>query len=51
MKIHNVFHVSLLEPHKINGRGQPLPPPILEDDIDMLLAVEHVVELFVKYSG
>lgn len=51
MKIHNVFHVSLLEPHNVNGMGQPLPPPILEDDIDMLLEVEHVVESFVKHSG
>ena len=31
MKIHNVFHVSLLEPYKpdtIPGRRQPPPPPI-----------------------
>ena len=35
-------HVSLLKPHKVNDTGQPLPPPILENDIDMLLEVEHV---------
>jgi hypothetical protein len=32
MKIHDVFHVSLLEPYRpseIPGRVPPLPPPIL----------------------
>lgn len=35
MKIHPVFHVSLLEPHKSNsipGRVQPPPPPVIIDD-------------------
>jgi hypothetical protein len=35
-------HVLLLKPHKVNDTWQPLPPPILENDIDMLLEGEHV---------
>ena len=34
MRIHPVFHVSLLEPHKpsiIPGRSLPLPPPVVID--------------------
>ena len=34
MKIHNVFHVSLLEPYSesmIPGRMRPPPPPVIVD--------------------
>jgi hypothetical protein len=38
MRIHPVFHVSLLEPHRRNrlvGRVQPPPPPVeIEDDVE-----------------
>ncbi|KAE8216955.1 hypothetical protein CF319_g8841, partial [Tilletia indica] len=46
MKIHNVFHVSLLEPHKSNtitGRIQPPPPPV-EVDGDIEYEVERIVD-------
>ena len=31
-KIHDVFHVSLLRPYVADGRVQPPPPPIFEED-------------------
>ncbi|KAE8206768.1 hypothetical protein CF327_g7494, partial [Tilletia walkeri] len=46
MRIHNVFHVSLLEPHKTNtfpGRVQDPPPPI-EIDGDIQYEVERIVD-------
>ena len=46
MRIHPVFHVSLLEPHHENpfpGRTQPPPPPIeLEDDVEW--EVEEILD-------
>lgn len=32
MKIHDVFHVSLLKPYHRDGRVELLPPPELIDD-------------------
>ena len=42
-RIHPVFHVSLLEPYRSDGRVQPPPPPIemegvLEYEVDTILA-------------
>ena len=31
-KIHDVFHVSLLRPYVADGRVQPPPPPVFEED-------------------
>jgi len=46
MRIHPVFHVSLLEPHRENpfpGRRQPPPPPVeLEDDVEW--EVEEILD-------
>jgi hypothetical protein len=46
MRIHPVFHVSLLEPHQENpfpGRTQPPPPPIeLEHDVEW--EVEEILD-------
>ena len=33
LKIHDVFHVSLLKPYSWDGRTQPPPPTIYEDGI------------------
>ena len=32
MRIHDVFHISLLKSDKTSSEVQPLPPSILEDD-------------------
>ena len=42
-RVHPVFHVSLLEPYRTDGRVQPPPPPIemegvLEYEVDTILA-------------
>jgi hypothetical protein len=48
MRIHNVFHVSLLEPHKqssIPNRPSPAPTPVvieIEDDDDF--EVDYIVD-------
>ena len=47
LKMHNVFHVSLLKPHRSDGRVQPPPPPILlesslEYEVERLLDHRHV---------
>lgn len=43
VKVHPVFHVSLLAPYRSDGRVQPPPPPldiegVLEYEVDQLLA-------------
>jgi hypothetical protein len=46
MKVHPVFHVSLLEPYKesnILGRTQP-PPPCIEIDSHEEYEVEEVLD-------
>jgi hypothetical protein len=43
MKVHPVFHVSLLTPYKSNGAIQPPPLPIVEDD-QILYIVEQVLQ-------
>ena len=42
LKIHNLFHISLLKSYKTSGKVQPLPPPILEDD-ELFFDVERVL--------
>ena len=42
MRIHNVFHVSLLKPYRADGRVQPPPPPtvvnqLLEYEVERIL--------------
>lgn len=43
LKIHPVFHVSLLSPYQADGRVQPPPPP-LEIDGDLEYEVENVLD-------
>lgn len=49
MKIHNVFHVSLLEKHHSNKlpsrQADPPPDPIIEADNDQVYIVEQVLDL------
>lgn len=42
MRIHNVFHVSLLREYRESGRYQPPPPPV-EIDGDWEYEVEEVL--------
>ena len=60
MKIHDVFHVSLLEPYREDGRCQP-PPVTLFLDSDVQYEIEAVLavrnkgqnrkEFLVKWLG
>ena len=51
MRIHPVFHVSLLEPHRKNrfpGRVQPPPPP-MEADGDVEWEVEEILDSRIRH--
>ncbi len=50
MKIHDVFHVSLLEPYRSDGRHQP-PPVTLFLDGDEQFEVDSVLDVRVKQNG
>ena len=43
LKMHNVFHVTLVKPYKDDGRVQPPPPPIEIDD-SLEYEVERVLD-------
>lgn len=43
LKIHPVFHVSLLKLYRASGKVQPPPPPILEEDDELSFEVERVL--------
>lgn len=48
--IHNVFHVSLLEPyHTIEGRAPP-PPPMIEVDGEDQAEIEEVLDSRMHYG-
>ena len=49
LKIHDVFHISLLKSYKTSSKVQPLPPPILEDD-ELSFDVERVLTHEVRGS-
>jgi hypothetical protein len=42
--VHHVFHVSLLEPYREDGRVQPPPPPL-----EMEGALEYEVESILEH--
>ena len=47
MRIHNVFHVSLLEPYKANtieGRTQPPPPPVEIENGEVEWEVQDILD-------
>ena len=44
MKIHKVFHVSLLSPYRSDGRVQPPPPPVVLDNV-----LEYEVEKIILH--
>ena len=50
MKIHNVFHVSLLKPYHPSGRTQPPPPAVWVDD-EPEYEVEHILSHRVVKRG
>ena len=43
LKIHPVFHVSLLKPYRAFGKVQPPPSPIIKEDDELLFEVEQVL--------
>lgn len=43
-RLHDVFHVSLLEPYRSDGRVQPPPPPVELED-----ALEYEVESILQH--
>jgi hypothetical protein len=48
LKIHDVFHISLLKSYKTSGKVHHPPPPILEDDelsFDVKRVLTHEVSL------
>ena len=48
--IHDVFHVSLLEPyHTIEGRA-PAPPPLIEVDGEYQAEIEEILDSRVHYG-
>lgn len=48
--IHNVFHVSLLEPyHTIEGRAPP-PPPLIEVDGEDQAEIEEILDSRMHYG-
>ena len=50
MRIHNVFHVSLLKPYKRDGLVQPPPPPLLLEG-DLMWEVDRVLLHRERKSG
>jgi hypothetical protein len=44
LKIHPVFHVSILKPYREDGRVQPPPPPLEVDDEGEIFEVEEVLK-------
>jgi hypothetical protein len=44
LKIHDIFHISLLKSYKTSGKAQPPPPPILDElSFDVERVLTHVV--------
>jgi hypothetical protein len=51
LKIHPIFHVSLLKPYRVFGKVQPPLPLILEEDDELLFEVEQVLAHEIGGSG
>lgn len=49
-RVHPVFHVSLLKPYTPSGSVQP-PPPILDEEGDIVYYVEFLLDKRTKKSG
>ena len=49
MKIHNVFHVSLLEPCKLSTEGTVPPPPPIEVDGEEEYEVKEILDSRVRH--
>lgn len=51
MSIHNVFHVSLLQPYRSDGRVQPPDPIICEEDGEAYFEIERVLDHRINKRG
>ena len=51
IKVHNVFHVSLLKPYRSDGRVQPPDPVVCEDDGEEYFYVERVLDHRINKRG
>jgi hypothetical protein len=49
--IHNVFHVSLLEPYVSDGRCAPEPPPPIEVDSEEEYELEEILQSAYRYNS
>jgi hypothetical protein len=48
--IHDVFHVSLLEPYVFNRRTAPEPPPPIEIDGEEECELEEILQSEYRYG-
>ena len=51
IKVHNVFHVSLLKPYRSDGRVQPPDPVVCEDDGETYFYVERILDHRIHKRG
>jgi hypothetical protein len=39
MRVHNVFHVSLIQPYKADGKSHPPPPELIDGELEFTVSV------------
>jgi hypothetical protein len=51
MKIHDVFHVSLLKPYRSDGRVQPPDPIVCAEDDEEYFLIDRVLDHCIRKRG